>query len=122
MRSTAARLAPVLGILVAVAWAPGAAADGWPDWVERWLFNSGERTARAFEAVERGQAEEAVGPPVAKGSVQSSLGPQEDLPGVARASRQHRVRVDHLDREGAQTERSKRYPVTDRHPRRVRSR
>ena len=44
---------------------------------------------------------EAVGPQVAKGSAQSSLGPQEGLPGIARAWRRHRVRVDHRDREGA---------------------
>ncbi len=58
---------------------------------------SRDRSGRARGAA----AEEAVGPPVAKGSVQSSLGPQEDLPGVARAWHRHRVLVDHRDREGA---------------------
>ncbi len=46
-------------------------------------------------------AGEAVGPQVVKSSAQASLGPQEDLPAVARARRRHRVRVDHPDREGA---------------------
>ena len=56
------RKVPALGILVALSWASVAAADGWPDWAERWLFNSGERTVRALEATGRGQAEEAVRP------------------------------------------------------------
>ncbi len=46
-------------------------------------------------------AEEAVGPQVAKSSARSSLGAREDLPGVARAWRRHRGRLDHRDREGA---------------------
>ena len=38
-----------------------ASAD-WPPWLERWLFNPSERTARGIELIERDEAPAAVAP------------------------------------------------------------
>jgi len=48
--------------LLLLAAAPGAASPEWPEWAERWLWNAGERTARALEALREGNAEAAVEP------------------------------------------------------------
>ena len=61
----------------------------------------GSREDPSRDSSGQGRGAEAVGPQVAKGSAQSSLGAQEDLPGIARAWRRHRGRLDHRDREGA---------------------
>lgn len=36
---------------------PVPTVGGWPDWVERWLFNPSERTQRGVRAAERGNSE-----------------------------------------------------------------
>ncbi len=57
-RLTGACIAAALAGLMA---STSAAAD-WPPWFERWLFNSGERTERAIESFEQGDAAAAVEP------------------------------------------------------------
>ncbi len=49
-----------IAVLLAGSGASTPAAAEWPPWLERWLFNSAERTEQAIESFERGDAVDAV--------------------------------------------------------------
>ncbi len=49
-------------IILAILLGPASAAADWPPWLERWMFNSNERTERALESIEQGDVNGAVEP------------------------------------------------------------